>query len=60
MSLCLRIHPSLAEGYDGLDGTSLLNEDMIEDDDGASSSAYVELERLERETFWVPLGWVRT
>lgn len=32
-----------------LDGISLLNEDMIEDDDGASSSAYVELERLERE-----------
>ena len=28
----------------------MLNEDMIEDDDGASSSAYVELERLERET----------
>nr|XP_033932056.1 disks large-associated protein 2 isoform X3 [Pseudochaenichthys georgianus] len=41
---------STTEGYDVLDGTSLLNEDMIEDDDGASSSAYVELERLERET----------
>lgn len=33
-----------------MDGTSLLNDDMIEDDDGASSSAYAELERLERET----------
>ncbi|XP_028295013.1 discs large associated protein 2b isoform X7 [Gouania willdenowi] len=41
---------STTEGYDVLDGTSLLNEDMIEDDDGASSSAYAELERLERET----------
>ncbi|XP_067097471.1 discs, large (Drosophila) homolog-associated protein 2b isoform X1 [Osmerus mordax] len=40
---------STTEGYDVLDGTSLLNEDMIDDDDGASSSAYVELERLERE-----------
>ncbi|KAM8832532.1 discs large associated protein 2b [Spinachia spinachia] len=41
---------STTEGYDVLDGISLLNDDMIEDDDGASSSAYVELERLERET----------
>ncbi|KAM7367696.1 hypothetical protein PAMP_013979 [Pampus punctatissimus] len=41
---------STTEGYDVVDGTSLLNDDMIEDDDGASSSAYVELERLERET----------
>ncbi|XP_070292022.1 discs, large (Drosophila) homolog-associated protein 2b [Salvelinus sp. IW2-2015] len=40
---------STTEGYDVLEGTSLLNEDMIEDDDGASSSAYEELERLERE-----------
>lgn len=32
-----------------MDGTSLLNEDMIEDDDGASSSAYQEIERFERE-----------
>ncbi|KAK1795624.1 hypothetical protein P4O66_001121 [Electrophorus voltai] len=40
---------STTEGYDALEGTSLLNEDMIEDDDGASSSAYQELERLERE-----------
>ncbi|XP_052379993.1 disks large-associated protein 2-like isoform X3 [Oncorhynchus keta] len=40
---------STTEGYDMLEGTSLLNEDMIEDDDGASSSAYEELERLERE-----------
>ncbi|XP_028858119.1 discs large associated protein 2b isoform X3 [Denticeps clupeoides] len=40
---------STTEGYDGLEGTSLLNEDMIEDDDGASSSAYQELENLERE-----------
>lgn len=32
-----------------MEGTSLLNEDMIEDDDGASSSAYQELERFERE-----------
>ncbi|CAL9692570.1 unnamed protein product [Knipowitschia caucasica] len=38
------------EGYDVVDATSLLNDDMIEDDDGASSSAYMELERLERET----------
>lgn len=38
------------EGYDVVDATSLLNDDMIEDDDGASSSAYAELERLERET----------
>ncbi|XP_062857634.1 discs, large (Drosophila) homolog-associated protein 2b [Trichomycterus rosablanca] len=37
---------STTEGYEG---TSLLNEDMIEDDDGASSSAYQELERFERE-----------
>lgn len=37
------------EGYDGLDVTSLLNEDIIEDDDAASSSAYQELENLERE-----------
>ncbi|KAK3516828.1 hypothetical protein QTP70_023704, partial [Hemibagrus guttatus] len=37
------------EGYDAMEGTSLLNEDMIEDDDGASSSAYQELERFERE-----------
>ncbi|XP_051264694.1 disks large-associated protein 2-like isoform X9 [Dicentrarchus labrax] len=41
---------STTEGYDVVDGTSLLNDDMIEDDDGASSSAYAELERLERET----------
>ncbi|XP_023808587.1 disks large-associated protein 2 isoform X5 [Oryzias latipes] len=41
---------STTEGYDVVDATSLLNDDMIEDDDGASSSAYVELERLERET----------
>ncbi|KAL7871399.1 hypothetical protein SRHO_G00063820 [Serrasalmus rhombeus] len=40
---------STTEGYDALEGTSLLNEDMIEDDDGASSSAYQEVERLERE-----------
>ncbi|KAI2651764.1 Cell surface glycoprotein 2 [Labeo rohita] len=32
-----------------MEGTSLLNEDMIEDDDGASSSAYQEIERFERE-----------
>lgn len=50
MSFCLHIHIFLPEGYDVLDGTSLLNDDMIEDDDGASSSAYAELERLERET----------
>lgn len=37
------------EGYDGLDATSLLNDDIIEDDDAASSSAYQELENLERE-----------
>uniref|UniRef100_A0A1A8BUV5 Discs, largehomolog-associated protein 2 n=1 Tax=Nothobranchius kadleci TaxID=1051664 RepID=A0A1A8BUV5_NOTKA len=41
---------STTEGYDIVDATSLLNDDMIEDDDGASSSAYAELERLERET----------
>ncbi|MED6274934.1 hypothetical protein CHARACLAT_021453 [Characodon lateralis] len=41
---------STTEGYDLVDATSLLNDDMIEDDDGASSSAYAELERLERET----------
>ncbi|KAK2856045.1 hypothetical protein Q5P01_004780 [Channa striata] len=41
---------STTEGYDIVDGTSLLNDDMVEDDDGASSSAYAELERLERET----------
>ncbi|TSK58177.1 Disks large-associated protein 2 [Bagarius yarrelli] len=40
---------STTEGYDAMEGTSLLNEDMIEDDDGASSSAYQELERFERE-----------
>ncbi|XP_016115773.1 fibrillin-1-like [Sinocyclocheilus grahami] len=39
----------LKEGYDAMEGTSLLNEDMIEDDDGASSSAYQEIERFERE-----------
>lgn len=50
MSFCLHIQIFLPEGYDVVDGTSLLNDDMIEDDDGASSSAYVELERLERET----------
>lgn len=32
-----------------MEGTSLLNEEMIEDDDGASSSAYQEIERFERE-----------
>ncbi|XP_057679408.1 discs, large (Drosophila) homolog-associated protein 2b isoform X5 [Corythoichthys intestinalis] len=41
---------STTEGYDVVDATSFLNDDMIEDDDGASSSAYAELERLERET----------
>ncbi|KAM8847081.1 discs large associated protein 2b [Synchiropus picturatus] len=41
---------STTEGYDLVDGTSFINDDMIEDDDGASSSAYAELERLERET----------
>ncbi|TRY86310.1 hypothetical protein DNTS_016124, partial [Danionella cerebrum] len=40
---------STTEGYDAMEGTSLLNEDMIEDDDGASSSAYQEIERFERE-----------
>lgn len=50
MSFYLHIQICIPEGYDVLDGISLLNEDMIEDDDGASSSAYVELERLERET----------
>lgn len=50
MSFCLHIQTCLPEGYDVVDGTSLLNDDMIEDDDGASSSAYAELERLERET----------
>ncbi|KAA0701481.1 Disks large-associated protein 2 [Triplophysa tibetana] len=37
------------EGYDAMESTSLLNEDMIDDDDGASSSAYQEIERFERE-----------
>ncbi|XP_061610999.1 discs, large (Drosophila) homolog-associated protein 2b [Phyllopteryx taeniolatus] len=41
---------STTEGYDVVDATSFLNDDMIEDDDAASSSAYAELERLERET----------
>ncbi|XP_067273379.1 discs, large (Drosophila) homolog-associated protein 2b [Pseudorasbora parva] len=40
---------STTEGYDAMEGTSLLNEDLIEDDDGASSSAYQEIERFERE-----------
>ncbi|XP_039506136.1 disks large-associated protein 2 isoform X1 [Pimephales promelas] len=39
---------STTEGYDAMEGISLLNED-IEDDDGASSSAYQEIERFERE-----------
>ncbi|XP_016086101.1 disks large-associated protein 1-like [Sinocyclocheilus grahami] len=40
---------STTEGYDAMEGTSLLNEDIIDDDDGASSSAYQEIERFERE-----------
>ncbi|XP_055041405.2 discs, large (Drosophila) homolog-associated protein 2b [Misgurnus anguillicaudatus] len=40
---------STTEGYDAMEGTSLLNEDMIEEDDDASSSAYQEIERFERE-----------
>ncbi|XP_026089539.1 disks large-associated protein 2-like isoform X5 [Carassius auratus] len=40
---------STTEGYDVMEGTSLLNEDIIEDDDEASSSVYQEIERFERE-----------
>ncbi|KAG7460588.1 hypothetical protein MATL_G00200380 [Megalops atlanticus] len=40
---------STTEGYDMLEGTSLLNDDNIEEDDAESSLAYHELDRLQRE-----------
>ncbi|KAJ8271002.1 hypothetical protein GJAV_G00121670 [Gymnothorax javanicus] len=40
---------STTEGYDMLEGTSLLNDDNIEDDDAESSLAYHELDRLHMD-----------
>ncbi|XP_064195822.1 discs, large (Drosophila) homolog-associated protein 2b [Anguilla rostrata] len=40
---------STTEGYDMLEGTSLLNDDNLEEDDAESSLAYHELDRLQMD-----------